>query len=137
MKIQSGAAADNTKVMWLGCALMCFLIIGTMILFARSQRVDEQAHETVRAWLARKNGPNAIIVIISLQDKPGFKGRAVRVEYTINGKPAKKSPRYLLIRRGLLSSWEVAYEISEAQYLNPRVAQTVAPVPLARFATCA
>ena len=88
MKIQSAGA--DAKTMLLGCALLCSLIFGTMLLAFRAQKITPQAHEAVRQWLARKNGPNAIIVITSFQDKPGFKGRAIRVEYTINGKRAKK-----------------------------------------------
>lgn len=109
------SSKQQDSVFYIGATLFCILIVSIVIQGIRSQKVDEHAQVAVRNWLIRQN-PGRTIELTRFEYKPGFKGKNVMVEYTVDGNPAPKSPRYLLIRRGLTGPWEVAYEIKQSDY---------------------
>ena len=121
MLAKHDAEVREVRFLQKACALFCALIVVLMVLGWRSQRVDEQAHEAVRVWIEQKTA-GAPVVVTSFQHKPGFKGKAVRVDYTVNGRRAGRRPRFFLIRRPMFSRWEVSYEMKESQYVHQRSA---------------
>lgn len=101
-----------------------FAAILSVVLFLawKGQHVDESAVPVLAREIARlesiDRGSNRIR-IVSLEHRPGFKGRNVRVTYTDTSHDENENwqaERYFLISKPLLGGWYVSREIEADEY---------------------